>query len=210
LIKQLSPTLVGRVSAGPRAPVVDGRLNDAAWKGATDLGSLTSVLDAESSVETTVKVLVTGGFLYVGMNMQEPNMVFEKIVATAEQDVQNLDHVRILLDPDTTDQTHMRFAIDPSGNVLDRLYDKETPSRLEQIAWTGPQVSAVAVRKDGWSMEISFPLGEIGLTGTTSKIGFNTRHARLIENSWVFSDWQPMQYEDSGPVFGTLVLPGTN
>jgi len=149
-----------RVGAGPR---LDGRLDDEAWKRAVPF---TNFLQAEPnpnsppSERTEVRICYDARDLYIGVFCAdtEPSMISANTMAhDADEDGENDDNVKILLDPFQDKRTAYVFFVNPRGARTEGLAFGEHPS----LDWDGIWDARAEILENGWSAEIRIPFKTI-------------------------------------------------
>jgi hypothetical protein len=153
----------------PETPIVDGRLDDAAWDAAPWTSRFT---DIEGEVRpaprylTRARLLWDDAFLYVGAELEEPDLW---ATLTARDAVIFHDHdFEIFLDPDGDTHAYFELEINTLGTVWDLFLSK--PYRDGAQAENGWDISglrsAVALRgtlndpsdrDTAWSVELAIP-----------------------------------------------------
>ena len=142
------------------APTIDGRLNEKTWTATRPvvLGMLER--HRQASPHTEARCLQHGGFLYVGVKLAEP--AIERLKRTAagrDGPAWQDDSVELYLQP-RADRDYFQIVVSASGAIYDRK-DRGQPSD-----WNSGAKAAVAVDKDGWSMEVAVPLASLDLGDT--------------------------------------------
>jgi hypothetical protein len=166
---------------------LDGRLDEFMWSRAARIEGLVMTEPVEGGVptcSTTVWVLADRGALVIGVRAADPDPARITSYAIArDADLDDDDHVLIVIDPFLDGRSGYVFAVNPRGARLDALvaaWGEETDERWDGV-W-----EAAAYRGDfGWSVEIRIPVQSISITPGLTEWGFNVqRHvARLQEVS---------------------------
>jgi hypothetical protein len=139
------------------APTIDGRLDEKAWNATRPvvLGKLDR--HGEATPRTEARFLQKGGTLYVGVKLSEPNMAgLKRSVAQHDGLVWEDDSVELFLQP-RHDSDYYQIVIGASGAIYDRR-DRGNPQD-----WDSQAKAAVAVGKDGWSLEVAIPMAALGV-----------------------------------------------
>ena len=139
---------------------VDGALDEPAWTGAEEIDEFTQVEPDEGALpsqRTTVKVLANASALVFGIVSHEPDpsgIVSFSVRRDAELDDE--DHVRIVLGPFVDGRSGYVFAVNPSGARFDALIE---PGGDDEVAdWDAIWEAATARGPGGWSVEIRIPI----------------------------------------------------
>jgi hypothetical protein len=152
----------------PRAPDVDGRLDETSWQLARWTESFVDIEDASrpSPLLTRVKMLWNNRHLFIGAELEEPHLwgtlVRRDTVLYSENDFE------VFLDPDGDTHGYYELEVNVLGTVWDLMLSKPYRDRGRAISeWDirGLQLS-VGVRgtvnqpgdeDDGWTVELAIP-----------------------------------------------------
>jgi hypothetical protein len=150
-------------------PVIDGALNDAAWKEAASTGAFVDIEGAgqtQPRYRTTVKMLWDDDNLYIGAELQEPNVwgTLTQRDAVIFQD----NDFEVFIDPDGDNHEYYEFEINALNTLWDLLLDK--PYRDGGKANNGWDLAGIQTgvsiqgslnnpkdRDTGWTVEIAMP-----------------------------------------------------
>ena len=139
---------------------VDGSLSEPAWAGAPAIDQFTQVEPEEGeppSARTTVKVLANSSALVFGITCDDADpsgIVSFSVRRDAELDDE--DHVRIVLGPFVDGRSGYVFAVNPSGARYDALIDPASDDEVED--WDGIWEAATTRGPGGWTAEIRIPI----------------------------------------------------
>ena len=155
-------------------PVIDGRLNDAAWRGMVewteDFGDITGDPEKKPRFRTRAKFLWDDECLYVGVEMEEPHVWG----SLTERDcvVYHDNDIELFLDPDGDTHEYYEFELNPLNTLWDLLVTK--PYRDDGHGVNAWDVRGIrtAVHVDGtlndpadtdrgWSVEMAIPWGPL-------------------------------------------------
>ena len=170
-------------------PVIDGRLDDAAWGLAepiTDFHQISPGNGTPPSERTEVYIVYTPDALYIGARMfdSEP----DRIAAPTFRHNEGLggnDRLVVILDPFSTGRTGYRFETNLNGVRHDALY--ESVSSFER-QWTVIWDTAAAAFDRGWVAELEIPFKTLPFDPTIDTWGFNFGRGirrRGEEMAWV-------------------------
>ncbi|MBD3174686.1 MAG: hypothetical protein GF320_05880 [Armatimonadia bacterium] len=150
----------------PTAPLVDGDLDEMAWRDARQYG-----IQGTEAILPELKVMLTHheGILYAGFEMREPD---DGLVADAgdrdDEKVLTDDSVELILDPDLTLRDGMRIAVNSRGVLYDALLahggSHEAPAKDYELE------VGVQTRGRVWSTEIAIPFDEMGMAGEFGEV----------------------------------------
>lgn len=151
--RPLPQTIIPEVQS---APVIDGRLDDEAWKNAVALPPLYwSTGAAKADTPTEIKLAYDQEALYISYLNDEPridrmHVSRQTSSALLEQD----DTVQVFLNPGQAVQNYYYFVVNPVNLRYERAsYDK---------SWSEPWQSASRAFSHGWITEIAIPFRSMG------------------------------------------------
>lgn len=190
---------VAYVARAPGALVMDGRLDEPAWKQATKL-SLARTLDGRNRANqpTTVLLLRDAGTLYVGIRCTEPRMgTIRRGRAGKNVEAWTSDSVEFFLG---TGRGYCHFGVNPAGGTYD--------GRGKNSAWDLPLKAAVALGRDRWTVEAAVPLARISGKKVPKRWIANFNRTRYAGGSVEEYAWSPTFSGDSHVPgrFGKLML----
>ena len=172
--------VVGRIEP-EAAPRIDGRMDDACWTDAPQIGELTMVepwLGRAPSQRTVVKLLHDRTALYIGLWCFDADA--GRIRATQRARDARLDpddRVEILLDPFENRRTAYFFQIGAGGSIGDILVS-QNGQRFDK-PWDAIWDGASTVNEEGWFAELVIPFRSIPRREGAASWGFNLiRHVR--------------------------------
>jgi hypothetical protein len=166
---------------------LDGHLNDPAWITADSIENLITVEPEEGGVpagRTTAKVLVTPTEIIIGVMCYDKSpgriVSFSK---ARDAELDDEDHVVIVLDPFQDGRSGYVFAVNPSGARVDGLVsaggEEFNPN------WDAVWEAKAARSTEGWSAEILIPIKSLSFKKGLTNWGLNVqrRVQRLQETS---------------------------
>jgi len=165
---------VGRIEPDA-APRIDGRMDDACWADAPQIGELTMVepwLGRTPSQRTVVKLLHDRNALYIGLWCYDADPA--RIRASQRARDARLDpddRVEILLDPFENRRTAYFFQIGAGGSIGDILIS-QNGQRFDK-PWDAIWDGASEVTGEGWFAEIAIPFRSIPRREGAGSWGFN-------------------------------------
>lgn len=188
-----------------QAPVLDGRLDDAAWEQAPLVSGFTLLdTDERSDVPTSFRVVWDEERLYLGVQCDEPEMGKLNPVRHAhdEHAVFSNETIELFIDPNHTHGVYYQLAF----SVAASLYD----GAGEDTVWNSGAEVRTHIGDTFWSAEIAVPWGPLKTKPEPGKVvGFNVNRDRNIgEKTW--TTWARVQGGFHDPErFAHLVLSGT-
>ncbi|MCC5838657.1 MAG: carbohydrate binding family 9 domain-containing protein [Opitutales bacterium] len=168
------------------APVLDGRLDDAAWEGVRPLTGFLQADPAPGSPPTEVTEVYVGFFgdtLYFAIRAFDSEPA--RIVATQQRHdapLEDDDHIAIVLDTFSGRRNGYRFEVNALGARRDSLIEY---GQLAQPDWDTPWEAVALIDNHGWTVEIALPLRGISFPEGVGEWGFNIERflARANERS---------------------------
>ncbi len=180
-----------RVGALPDGIVVDGVLNEPAWDATEMADGFLQTEPREGAAptgRTVVRVLAGAKALFIGIVSEDPNP--GGIVSFSVQrdaDLEEQDHVRVVLGPFLDGRSGYVFAVNPSGARYDGLIEPGTDE--ENPNWDGIWEAAARQDATGWSVELWIPVQTLSFNPDLREWHFNVerRIQRALEtNRWAF------------------------
>lgn len=188
-LQLLQPPAAPSLRAGtlPADIHIDGRLSEPAWAGAVEIDAFTQVEPDEGappSARTTVKVLAHETAIVFGITCDDPDpssIVSFSVRRDAELDDE--DHVRIVLGPFVDGRSGYVFAVNPSGARYDALIDPGGEDEVED--WDAIWEARTTRGPTGWTAEIRIPIQSLSFKQGVREWDFNVerRLQRRLETS---------------------------
>ena len=115
---------VARIPYAWRTPVIDGRLDDRAWKTALTYTATYefNLKEEVENVQTTWRILWDSKYLYFAFDCVDADLISPKIERDGH--VYNNDCVEIFILPDFRFRTYWELIIGPSGSIYDSIQCK--------------------------------------------------------------------------------------
>jgi len=180
-----------RAAALPTSLHIDGMLDEPAWQVAEAIDQFTQSDPDEgqpATVRTTVRVVANSTSIAIGVVCADPDP--ERIVSfSVRRDAQlnNEDHVRIVLGPFMDGRSGYVFAVNPSGARYDGLIEPGGEDDNEE--WDGIWDAATTRTAEGWSAEILIPIQSLSFNAELREWHFNVQRRiqrRLETDRWAF------------------------
>ena len=144
-----------------RAPTIDGRDDDAAWRGAQVIDQFLEYEPTPAAVprfRTEVRVLFDDKYLYVGARMFDPAP--DSIISLlSRRDVRTQsEQLKLVIDSYHDRRTAYQFILNPAGVKRDfYVYNDAT----EDVTWDAVWDGAARVDSAGWVAEFRIPLSQL-------------------------------------------------
>jgi Carbohydrate family 9 binding domain-like len=148
------------------APVIDGVLDDAAWKRATPVTLVNSLDGSPGRVRTTARLLWDDKYLYVSFDCEDPDVwgTFTK----RDEPLYTQEVVEIFIDADGDGRTYNEIEVS-AANVLFDAYFPERRQGMD-LSWDSEALTAVTVqgtlndasdKDEGWRVEMRIPIEKL-------------------------------------------------
>ena len=154
------------VKRATQAPVIDGELNDAAWKEAKEVVLRGSFDGRPVSQRTQAWLTYDERFLYVAFNAQDPDIwgTYRK----NDEPIYEQEVVEVFLDANADGRTYNELQVSPHNVTFDAYF----PARRQgmDLSWDSGMTSAVKVRgtlddasdrDEGWTVEMRIPFDRL-------------------------------------------------
>ena len=195
--QQTSPTDPVRsavVTAITSEIVIDGSLDEAAWRQAPTIGDLVQripVAGAAPTERTEVRLLYDEDNLYIGVMCHdtEPDRVLASQMAR-DASLNADDRLAIVLDTFRDQSNAFHFATNPAGAMVDGLVFANGETNDD---WDGIWIVRTARTGAGWSAEFAIPFKTLSFPAGETVWGFNisrTIQRKLEENRWTGARFQ--------------------
>lgn len=153
----------------PVAPVIDGKIDDAAWKDAawtSDFGDIEGDAKPAPTLRTRVKMLWDDRFLYIAAAMEEPDLA----ATLRERDavIFKDDDFEVFIDPAGDGHDYREFEINQFGALWDlfltrpyrergyAIHDWDARGLLSAVALKGT-INRPGDKDSGWIVEMAIP-----------------------------------------------------
>jgi hypothetical protein len=186
------------------APVLDGRLEDPAWRHApaARVFMQKAPLEGVSATErTTVRVVYDDEALWVGVDCEQTGAPVAPRLTRRDREVE-ADWVSVALDTRRDGKSAFVFEVNAGGALLDGVRFNDTDFSLD---WDENWDARVAVRANGWSAEYRIPFRILRYRSLpVQSWGFEVR--RYISMKQETDEWALVSRSAGGEVshYGTL------
>jgi hypothetical protein len=190
-------------------PVIDGVLDDDAWRLAAQVEDLHEIQPTEyapASERTVVYLLYDQNAIYIGARLydQDPSQITARILRQGEE-VFSDDWFSVMLDPFHDRRSGYRFMTNPNGLRQEGLFQNISD---EQWDWEGIWYTASTIDEQGWVTEIAIPFKTVSFNPENDTWGINFRRAiarRDERTGWVSRN-RNSDPSTSGTVVGLVGL----
>jgi hypothetical protein len=198
-----------RISGPP--PLIDGRLDDAAWAGAeaaTDFVENTPRPGAPSSLRSEARVLVDDKAVYIALSYDDPSP--DRILAplARRDDETTSDWAFVEIDSRHDRRSAFSFGINPRGVQVDGAWTNDI--QWDQ-SWNAVWESAARIDDRGWTAEFRIPFSQLAfnLPRGAETLVWGINFYRYSPFHGESSNWSP-RYRGLGGVvsrFNDLCVP---
>jgi hypothetical protein len=146
------------------APILDGKLNEEAWKSAKPISGF-SVMGTNSLAreKTVAKIVYTSSAIYFGIECYVSNSKALKSPKRIRDDrVWDDDCVELMLDINNRKSNFYHIIINSSNSIFDSYCDQG--GGVSDPKWNGKIKTATYIGKDFWSCEIMIPFYTLDIT----------------------------------------------
>jgi hypothetical protein len=141
----------------PTAPALDGRLDDAVWRGATPFLAFTQKFPAEGrppGEPTSVRVVYDDHAIYVGIACVQRLSPVVAQLTRRDHEVES-DYVEVSLDTRADGKSAFSFSVNAAGVLMDGIRYHDTEISTD---WDENWDARTARTAEGWSAELRIPL----------------------------------------------------
>jgi hypothetical protein len=193
-------------------PVIDGKLDDEAWKQAavaTDFIQNFPNYGNPASQLTEVRIIYDDAAMYIGAHLyDDPSLIRRQITARDEEQQKDLDFFSVFLDTYNDHQNGFQFLVTSSNVQTDaRIAPNQALGFGEygDKTWDAVWDSKVSITADGWIVEMKIPY--ISLRFAKNPIqDWGIQFLRSVRRNNESSFWNPVNPQVNGFVnqFGKL------
>jgi hypothetical protein len=196
------------------APVIDGRLDEPAWREAPVAAGFTQNRPrpgAPSSLRSEARVLVDGEAIYVGLTYFDPEPAKIQAPLARRDDETISDWSFVEIDSRHDRRSGFSFGVNPRGVQVDGLWADDI---VYDPSWNAVWESAAQVNADGWTVEVRIPFSQLAFSlppeaESGAEMTWGINFYRNSPSRGESSNWSP-RYPGLGGVvshFNDLRLP---
>ena len=165
----------GQARWTPEPPSIDGRLDDAVWLAAPDLGPLTEVVPEEGARPadaTEIRVLFDSEAIYFGIRCfdSEPDKLISTTMAR-DGFFDSDDRIEMILDTFLDRRNAFYFQVNPAGSKGDALITGNGQNFNKP--WDGIWRCKTSIDELGYVVEMAIPYKTLSFHGDGGTWGFN-------------------------------------
>lgn len=191
----------------PKAPTIDGKLNEAEWqlaKPETDFVQLEPIEGARPNERTEIRFLYDDEALYIGCRMFDSDPA--KIVArlARRDDEIEADFISLRIDSYNDNQTNYEFTVNAAGVKTDILQFDD--GKKEDPSWDVVWDVETSIDHEGWTAELKIPFRVLRFT-QKDEHDWGLQIVRRISRTQERQYWVLIRKSESGwaSKFGHLI-----
>lgn len=167
---------------------IDGKLDEKQWSelpAATAFKVVMPYLGANPTEATKIMVAYSDGYLFIGGHLTEKKGDIVSNVMAQAADINEDDHVLVLLDTFKNGKNGYWFAINPNGVRNEGLVENNDRIIPE---WDGRWEGAAARTDDGWTFEMKIPFSTLS-SASGDKVDWGINFVRYRAKGTEESRW---------------------
>jgi len=158
-----------------KAPVIDGRLNDAVWENSTPFSGFRMVEPTPGSdptEKTEIRIIYDQNDLFIGIRCydSEPKKISANTMEHDKSEDRNGDQISILLDPFQDKRNAYLFIVNPKGA---RSEGFANGGEHYSLGWDGIWEANGRIDPEGWTAEIRIPFKTLSFNAELTSWGIN-------------------------------------
>jgi hypothetical protein len=151
-----------------KAPVIDGKLDDAVWQNAKEQPLTRSYDGGPISRKTTFRIVYDDAFLYVAFRSEDPDVWGS--LKNKDDPIYNEDVVEVFLDADADGKTYNELQVSPHNVNFDASFVARRSDLPEAMKWESGMKTAVFIKgtidddsdtDEFWSAEMQIPIANL-------------------------------------------------
>ncbi len=189
-----------------QAPIIDGVLDDDAWKGAmiaTDFIESTPMPGLPALRKTEVKIIYDDVAMYVGAMMYEnhPDSILCELCQRDNE--ANADLFGLILDTYNDDMNAYGFFVTSAGVQIDARYSSEG----QDFNWNAVWQSQTTINEKGWAVEFKIPYSALRFSNVAEQ-NWGLNFIRKIRKTRGLDFWNEVKPEVDGLIIQSGDLHG--
>ncbi|MDP3156245.1 MAG: carbohydrate-binding family 9-like protein [Archangium sp.] len=151
-----------------KAPVIDGKLDDAVWQTAKEQPLTRSYDGGPITRKTTFRMVYDDAFLYVAFRAEDPDVWGS--LRNKDDSIYNEDVVEVFLDADADGKTYNELQVSPHNVNFDASFVARRSDLPTAMKWESGMKSAVFVKgtldddsdtDEYWTAEMQIPIANL-------------------------------------------------
>ena len=185
------------------APVIDGKLDDPAWKKAEVITLIPDRKGVPVEVRSTVRTLRDKDFYYFGFECEDKGTPNSVVRPFDSHDLWRDSGVEVFLSPDKNRERCYQIMVNASGSMADLVCVKG----VNDWSWnSGAAAKSVIIPGKGWTTEIRIPRSSMEKASKSGMLANLTRRYTPPKRQGVSYVWGPFYLKGNNEIehFGTL------
>ncbi|MBO4492109.1 MAG: DUF4838 domain-containing protein [Lentisphaeria bacterium] len=186
------------------APVIDGRLDEPAWKTAETITLIPfRTAKGPAKVRTTVRTLRDKDYFYFGFECEDRGTPATKVRPFDDREVWKDSSTEVFLSPDKNTDRCYQVIVNASGSVSDLSHFRG----VSDWSWnSGAEAKTVITPGQGWTTELRIPRSSLPQPDESGMLANLTRSYVPEKGPTVISVWGPFYVNRNDEIhhFGTL------
>lgn len=150
-----------------KAPVIDGKLDDAVWLSAKEQPLTRSFDGGPVQRKTTFRVLYDDQFIYVGFHAEDPDIWGTK--RNKDDDIYNEEALEVFFDADGDGATYNELQVSPHNVNFDASFVARRSDLKTAMAWESGMETQVFIKgtlddeqtDEFWEAEMKIPIAKL-------------------------------------------------
>lgn len=181
-----------------KAPVIDGKVADAAWQDAAEYSGFIASDEMPAMAQTSFKVVHDGDAVYLAIECKDRKPMEIKMSARQKDEgsVFKDDCLAMFIQPDPKTSTYYQMAISANGVK----FDQRVKGGARDYEFAPPWEVKTTVTDDGWTAEIRLPAASLDAgidKGTVWRFNLHRafRERKVPHNSWSYTpaSWHDLE-----------------
>jgi hypothetical protein len=173
-----------------RAPMIDGRLNEAIWESAIPLDGFRQRDPSEGDAATEptrIRIIYDEASLYIGAELSdsEPSQIRASELRR-DNTLESDDSFSVLLDTFYDHRNAFVFRVNPRGTRYDAQIRNE--NRFFLGDWDEQWTAAATMTEAGWAVEMAIPFKVLRFSGAKDQV-WGLNFERVLKRKNEFSYW---------------------
>ena len=186
-----------------QAPVIDGKLDDPAWKKAEVITLIPDKKNLPIEVRSTVRTLRDKDFYYFGFECEDKGTPDSVARPFDSHDLWRDSGVEVFLSPDKNRERCYQLMVNASGSMADLVCVKG----VNDWSWnSGAVAKSVITPGKGWTTEIKIPRSSMEKASESGMLANMTRRYTPPKRKGISYVWGPFYVKHNNEIdhFGTL------
>lgn len=187
-----------------QSPVVDGKLDDAAWQSAplaTDFIQSFPSFGGPASTKTEVRILYDNNAMYIGAHLyDDPSLIRKQLTARDGEQRQDVDFFSVFFDTYNDQQNGFLFSVTTANVQTDVKLNANAQYSFGDFGdrtWDAVWQSQVKVVDDGWIVEMRIPYISLRFAKKDVQT-WGLQFLRFTRRDNEYAYWNPVDPNNNG------------